>query len=231
MRILLLLLFTITMQAQQHETLTYLVREPKIKSAHPPVIFLLHGVGSNEKDLFSFADKLPDNYLIISARGPVTIAPGRYGWFHVDFTPDGPKPNFEEEAHSRKLLVSFIGQMQEKFNFDTKRVLLCGFSQGGIMNYSIALTRPGLVKGIAIMSSRLLPEIKPLVPAADKLKGLNIFISHGTADQVLTVEYARSARAYLQSLKLEPEYHEYAGAVHQINAQMFSDLLNWIEKQ
>ncbi|WP_205528254.1 alpha/beta hydrolase [Flavobacterium psychrotrophum] len=230
MRILLLLLFTLTMQAQ-NETLTYLVREPKIKSAHPPVIFLLHGVGSNEKDLFSFADKLPDNYLIISARGPVTIGPGRYGWFHVDFTPDGPKPNFEEEAHSRKLLAAFIGQMQEKFNFDPKKALLCGFSQGGIMNYSIALTHPGLVKGIAIMSSRLLPEIKPLVPAADKLKGLNIFISHGTADQVLTVEYARTAKTYLQSLKLEPEYHEYAGAVHQINAQMFSDLLNWIEKQ
>ncbi len=45
--------------------LHYLVRQPKIKSAKPPVIILLHGVGSNEEDLFSFADKLPDKLNIL----------------------------------------------------------------------------------------------------------------------------------------------------------------------
>nr|WP_322624065.1 esterase [uncultured Flavobacterium sp.] len=210
------------------QSLHYLVREPKIKSAHPPVLFLLHGVGSNEKDLFGFADKLPEEYLVISARGPITIAEGRYAWFHVDFTPDGPKIKFDEQENSRKLIAKFIKEMQGKYHFDEKRALLVGFSQGGIMNYSVALTNPGLVKGIAIMSSRLLPEIKPLVAPVDKLKGLNIHISHGTADNVLQVDYARSAKAYLEGLGLKPDYHEYPGAVHTITPAMFADLLTWI---
>lgn len=229
-QLLLLITAFITMNTYS-QSLHYLIREPKVKSAHPPVLFLLHGVGSNEKDLFGFADKLPDEYFVISARGPITIAEGRYAWFHVEFTPDGPKIDFEEQENSRKLIASFIKEMQGKYHFDEKRILLIGFSQGGIMNYSVALTNPGLVKGIAIMSSRLLPEIKPLIAPADKLKGLNIYISHGTADNVLQVEYARSAKAYLENLGLKPDYHEYAGVAHTINGAMFTDLLAWISKQ
>jgi Rps23 Pro-64 3,4-dihydroxylase Tpa1-like proline 4-hydroxylase len=42
----------------------YLFKEPKIKSAKPPVIILMHGFGSNEKDLFSFANQCIDKYNI-----------------------------------------------------------------------------------------------------------------------------------------------------------------------
>lgn len=41
--------------------LHYLVWEPRIKSAKNKAIILLHGVGSNEQDLFGLADQLPDN--------------------------------------------------------------------------------------------------------------------------------------------------------------------------
>lgn len=229
MKQLFLLITAIISMNTYSQSLHYLVREPKVKSAHPPVMFLLHGVGSNEKDLFGFADKLPDDYLVISARGPITISEGRYAWFHVEFTPDGPKINFNEQENSRKLIAKFIGEMQAKYHFNEKRIVLVGFSQGGIMNYSVALTHPGLVKGIAIMSSRLLPEIKPLIAPADKLKELKIHISHGTADNVLQVDYARNAKAHLESLGLKPDYHEYPGAVHTITPAMFADLLTWVK--
>jgi hypothetical protein len=50
--------------------LHYLVREPVVKTAETPVLILLHGVGSNEQDLFSLANRLPDDFLVISARAP-----------------------------------------------------------------------------------------------------------------------------------------------------------------
>lgn len=231
MKLLITLLFAITMQAQTTtEALHYLVRQPKIKVAHPPVLFLLHGVGSNEKDLFSFADNLPGEYLVISARGPLTLGAGRYGWFHVEFKDGKPQMNFEEQETSRKLLIDFIGQLQKKFDFDAKQVYLCGFSQGGIMSYSIALTKPEIIKGIAVMSGRLLPEIKPFAAPDDKLKKLDIFISHGTADAVLSIDWAHAAKAYLEEHGLKPQYHEYAGAGHEINKAMFADLLAWLKR-
>lgn len=231
MKHLILLITAFTTMNTYSQSLHYLVRQPKTQSAHPPVVFLLHGVGSNEKDLFGFADKLPDEYLVISARGPITLSEGRYAWFHVEFTPDGPKINFDEQENSRKRIATFIKEMQTTYHFNEKKVLLVGFSQGGIMNYSVALTNPGLVKGIAILSSRLLPEIKPLVAPADKLKALHIHISHGTADNVLQVDYARNAKNFLEGIGLTPQYHEYPGVGHTINAAMFTDLLAWIQKQ
>src|SRR5436190_18070577 len=72
--------------ASDSMVLHYLVREPKIKSGPKKAIILLHGVGSNEKDLFSLADQLPDDFLVICPRGQFTLGPGRYAWFNVDFS-------------------------------------------------------------------------------------------------------------------------------------------------
>lgn len=43
----------------------------------------MHGVGSNEQNMFSFANALPDNFLVVSARGPLTLRENSYAWFQV----------------------------------------------------------------------------------------------------------------------------------------------------
>ena len=48
--------------------LYYLVQEPKIKLDKNPLLLLLHGYGSNEEDLFSFASELPNEYYAASGR-------------------------------------------------------------------------------------------------------------------------------------------------------------------
>lgn len=208
--------------------LYYLVREPKIKSAKPPVIILLHGVGSNEEDLFSFANQLPDQFLVISARAPITLALGSYAWYQVEFSTGKPSYNFEEEETGRKTLLQFIDQIKEKYSPGSKEIYLMGFSQGAIMSYSVGLTRPDLVKGIAVMSGRLLEEIRPLMASKDQLKKLRVFISHGTNDQTLPVRYAQEAVVFLKSNGIEPVYKEYEES-HGINNDMFSDFLQWLK--
>ena len=209
--------------------LTYLVRELKIKAVKPPLLILLHGVGSNEKDLFSFADQLPDQFLVISVRAPITLDSNRFGWYQVDFSTGKPVFNKEQEEKSRQLILDFIDQLNEHHSFDAAKVYLAGFSQGAIMSYSIALTHPEKVRGIAIMSGRLLEEIKPIIASPIKLQQLNIFISHGTQDGMLTVEYARESLKFLESLNLNPTYKEYF-AGHGINTDMRSDLIAWLNK-
>jgi len=209
--------------------LQYLVREPKVKTEHPPVMLLLHGLGSNEKDLFSFADQLPADFLVISARAPYTIGKDSYAWFQVDFSKGTPVYNNEQAEKSRTTLVEFITLLKGKHQFDEKRLYLCGFSQGAIMSYGVGLTNPEKVKGIAIMSGRLPDNIKPMVASKEKLKTLKVFISHGNKDNVLNVSYARDAALYLKILGIEPLYKEYAEG-HGINADMFKDLLSWLKE-
>nr|WP_315251264.1 alpha/beta fold hydrolase [uncultured Flavobacterium sp.] len=210
-------------------SLHYLVRQPKIKIKKPPLIILLHGVGSNEQNMFSFADALPDKYKVVSVRGPLTFGNGSYAWFQVQFGANGSIINEEQAENARKEIIMFIEDLNTVEEFDLNQVYLMGFSQGGIMSYSVALTEPEKVKGIAVMSGRLLPEIKPLVVSEGRLKKVRIFVSHGKQDPVLKYGYAEDAVTYLESMELQPDFHTY-NEVHTINKQMLDDVNLWLNK-
>jgi phospholipase/carboxylesterase len=205
--------------------LKYLVREPKTETAEKPLFIFLHGVGSNEKNLFTLADHLPDNFTVISARSPYTMGPDSFAFYQVDFSSGSPVINAEQAEKSRNVIKEFISQVVEKYNIDPDKVYLGGFSQGAIMTYSVGLTFPGLVKGIAGFSGRILTEIRPMVKEPEKLK---VFISHGTSDNVLPVHFAREAKEYLSSLGIKSDYHEFYGS-HEINDNILTELNNWIE--
>lgn len=219
---------TTTTQANDSTVLHYLVREPKIKSAKPPVIILLHGVGSNEEDLFSFANQLPEKYLVVSAQAPIRLGGNSFAWYQVDFSTGKPVFNFEQENKSRNLIIKFIEQLKGKYSLNENEIYLCGFSQGAIMSYSLALTRPDLVKGIAVLSGRLLEEIKSEIASKEKLGQLKVFISHGSNDSTLPIHYAREANAFLKTISISPTYKVYQ-ATHEINNSMMNDLINWLK--
>lgn len=206
----------------QATALHYLVRTPKTPSAKHKAIILLHGVGSNEEDLFSLASHLPDDYYIISARGQYTLGQDRYAWYNVDFSSGKPVFNAQQELSSRALIRKFITEVKEKYELE--EIYLGGFSQGAIMSYSIGLTTPGEVRGIIVLSGRLLDEVRPLIKPASLLR---VFIAHGKADGTLPIHYARDAKTYLEKLHVDLSYHEYEMG-HQINAAVIRDLNSWI---
>ena len=65
--------------------LEYKIRESALKNQNNPSIILLHGYGSDENDLFSFADHLPNKYNVISMRSQFETPMGGYCWFSIDF--------------------------------------------------------------------------------------------------------------------------------------------------
>lgn len=206
----------------QATALHYLVRTPKTTSVKHKAIILLHGVGSNEEDLFSLAGHLPDDHYIISARGRYTLGQGRYAWYNVDFSSGKPVFNAEQELSSRAAIKQFITQVKEKYQLE--EIYLGGFSQGAIMSYSIGLTAPAEVRGIFVLSGRLLDEVRSLIKPTGSLR---VFIAHGKADGTLPVQYARDAKAYLEKMQVNLSYHEYEMG-HQVNAAVIKDLNSWI---
>ncbi|WP_289661226.1 alpha/beta hydrolase [Flavobacterium panacagri] len=219
--------FTIMNSDTKNTKLHYLIRQPKIKTENPPLLILLHGVGGNEQNLFSFAPNLPENFVVVSARGPLTFGANSFAWFQVDFSTGRPQINEQQAENARKMLIDFIEDLKTEISFDSKQVYLMGFSQGGIMSYSVALTAPEKISGIAVMSGRLLPEIKPFMAAEKRLEKLKIFISHGKQDAVLNYQYATDALEFLKTKNLNPEFHSYEEG-HTVNQQMFDDVNNWL---
>ena len=66
----------------------YLIKEPQSKKSKSPLLILLHGFGSNESDLHSFANYLPENHYIVSIRAPFKLSSGGFAWYNISFDQD-----------------------------------------------------------------------------------------------------------------------------------------------
>jgi phospholipase/carboxylesterase len=220
------------MSLENNLSLLHLVRPPAAGSppTAAPLLILLHGVGSNEQDLFQLAPAFNSRFTVLSARAPNGLGPGRYGWFQVEFRPDGNRPNLEQAEASRQQLIKFIGEAVEAYQADPRQVYLLGFSQGAIMSASITLTEPDLVAGAGLMSGRILPEIKPLAAPPEKLAGKPFLIVHGTRDAVLPLSNGQASRDYLASLGTDLTYREYNMA-HEISRESLKEVVGWLDKQ
>ncbi|UKT65995.1 alpha/beta hydrolase [Pedobacter mucosus] len=207
--------------------LQYKVKLPSAQPEKPALVLLMHGVGSNEDDMFRLANEFEGNVVVVSARAPFTTAPGRYAWFALEITDGIRKINEEQAEKSRQVINLFVNQLTERYNIDQNRVYIGGFSQGGIMSYSVGLTYPKKFTGIFAFSSRLLAEIKPLIKDKKELEHLKLFIAHGIQDQTLVVEYGREARGYLSPMLPKLEYHEYE-MTHTIIGEELQDFKTWL---
>lgn len=212
-------------------SLDYLIREPKITIENPPLLILLHGYGSNEHDLFSFANELPDELLIISARAPLTLMPNSYAWYtiHLDNI-EGKFSDIPEAIKAREMIATFIDEIKETYKVHNSKTFLLGFSQGTILSYAIALNYPEKVNHVIALSGYINDELLPETFDNSNYKNLDFFISHGTVDQVLPLEWAQNAPLFLDNLSIQNTYKEYPVG-HGVAPQNFYDLKQWIEER
>ncbi|WP_445717272.1 alpha/beta hydrolase [Flavobacterium sp.] len=208
--------------------LHYLVQEPKIKHDKNPLLLLLHGYGSNEEDLFSFAAELPQDHYVISVRAPYDLQPYGHAWYAIHFDADENKFSDNEQAkESVQIIASFIDEIIKQYPIDSKNVNLIGFSQGAILSYATALTYPEKIAKVVALSGYYNQEIVPENIDTNAISHLKFFISHGSVDQVIPVEWARKAKPALENLGLEVEYQEYPIG-HGVSPKNFFDFKNWL---
>lgn len=211
--------------------LEYLIRKPADNNARPPLLIMLHGYGSNEQDLFSFAQELPSELLIVSVRAPLSLGFGSYAWYSINFEADRDNfSNLEEANTALKSIDAFIDGLLDKYKPDPTRIFLMGFSQGTILSLAYALNHPGKIQHVIALSGYVNQKLIKIPLEASNYKDLDVFASHGSVDQVIPVEWARRTPDFLDKLKIEHEYKEYPVG-HGVAPQNFFDLLSWIRKR
>jgi phospholipase/carboxylesterase len=211
-------------------TLHHLVRAPKIILDKNPLLLLLHGYGSNEEDLFSFASELPEEYYVISARAPYDMGFGSYAWYAINFDADENKfSDIPQAQQSRDLIANFINELVANYPIDPSNVTLIGFSQGTILSYAVALSYPEKIQRVVAMSGYLNTEMVKPNFETNNFSNLKIFASHGTVDQVVPVDWARKAAPALTQLGIEIVYKEYPVG-HGVAPQNFYDFKNWLQQ-
>ncbi len=210
--------------------LHYKVRQPKTEQENPPVLILLHGYGSNEEDLFSFASELPDQLLIVSARAPYDMNFGGFAWYAI--TLDAHDEKFSDLNEARKSvtkIASFIDYIKSTYKTAPNHTFLLGFSQGSILSYAVSLNYPNKVNYVIALSGYIHDELVPENVSHLKIN-TDYYISHGSVDQVLPVEWARKAPEYLSTNNLQHVYSEYPVG-HGVAPQNFYSFKSWIEER
>lgn len=196
---------------------------PRPSPVGSPLLILLHGVGSNEDDLFGLTPYLDPRFSVISARAPFAYGFGGYAWFDVQFTPDGILFDEAQAEHAGALLAKFIDEA--KAAYGSSNVFLVGFSQGAIMSAGVLLRAPALVDGAVLMSGRV-PQVAAMANG-EALKGKPALITHGTFDDVLPVQFGREANTMLTGLGFDVTYREYPMG-HQVSEESLADIDEWL---
>jgi len=216
--------------AKKNLSLHHIIRESSITDGTAPLVIMLHGYGSDENDLFSFASEFSKQLFIVSVKAPYALQPYGNAWYAINFEADRGKWNDNEQAiESRDKIANFIDEVCHEYPVDSNNVTLLGFSQGTILGYAVALTYPKKIKNVIALSGYINTEILPEQLDKEDYKNLNFYCSHGSVDQVIPVEWARQTPAFLESLHIKYKYSEFPVG-HGVAPQNFFEFKDWLEK-
>jgi phospholipase/carboxylesterase len=191
-------------------------------------LVLFHGRGADENDLFPLLDVLDPERRFVGAtpRGPLSLPPGGAHWYALGGigTPEAATFHSSYSA-AAKWLDGFLAE--HGFGYD--RLVVGGFSQGGVMTYSLGLGR-GRPRPAALAAfSSFIPSVQgfeldlspPLLPP--------VAIGHGTLDPVIGVEWGRQARDVLEAAGAEVLYRE-TPMYHQIDPEFVLEVAAWLRR-
>jgi len=190
-------------------------------------LVLIHGRGADEHDLFPLLDLLdPDRRLVgATPRGPLSLPPGGAHWYVLGGigTPEARTFHASYEA-----LGGWLDGFLEEQGLTHAQLVLGGFSQGGVMTYSLGLGAGRPRPAALVALSSFIPTVEgfeldlaaPLPPVA---------IGHGTLDNVIGVEWGRRARATLEEAGADVLYRE-TPMFHQIDPDFVREIAAWLPK-
>ncbi len=202
-------------------------RAPRTSSpGRPPLLVLLHGIGTDENDLFPIADLLDPRFQVVSLRAPGQYVMG-HSWFHIDFQRDGTVvPDVAGARATLADLRRWLAAAPERYGTDPQRTVLLGFSQGAMMSLGVLRTAPEQVAAVIALSGRAPGELFPAAAPAPAIAAVPLFVAHGLYDDVLPIAHGRATKeAFAGSTDLT--YREYPVA-HGITDAELRDVGAWV---
>ncbi len=194
-----------------------------------PTLIALHGWGANAHDLLGLAQVLHrGEALMLCPEGPVSMQIGGgvvgHGWYPIAGGGAREHPEFEAAARA---LRDFLELAVERYPVDRSKLIVLGFSQGGVMAYDLFLREPERFAALIALSSWLPEEVAAVDVESAELASHPVLVMHGTRDPMIDVERARESRKLLIERRLLLTYREHEMG-HEISPDALHDLLEWL---
>lgn len=226
--------------------LTHVSRPPEAGDGPAPAVVVLHGRGTNERDLLPLADELPDELHVLSVRAPDRLQgvsssdarrgserserSGGYTWYDLDLSEGGlhaSQPDPEGFKRSLRLVHEFVDAAVDEYGLDADRVGLLGFSQGAITSLSALIERSDAYDWTVALNGYLAAAHEG---DADAAAGKPVFLGAGQMDQVIPVERAERAADLLDEADVDVTFQKYPVG-HGTTPQEVRDAAEWAEQR
>jgi phospholipase/carboxylesterase len=197
-------------------------------------VIWLHGLGADGRDFVPLVPQLG-----LSDAGvrflfphavvrPVTINGGyrMRAWYDIRW------PDLRRDVDASGILQSVcaVQELVEReitLGIAANRIVLAGFSQGGVIALHAGLTRSSPLAGILALSSYLaLPTVLDREASAASHE-TPIFMAHGSEDPVVPLALGETARDYLITSGYAVNFHRYS-MPHSVCAQEIFDIRAWL---
>lgn len=190
-----------------------------------PVIYALHGRGSDEKDIYSLVQDLEEDFILIALRGPLQSSPG-FSYFDIHRIGFPVIESFEAVL---KGLSGFMAEAQKRYPIDPDRQFFVGFSQGAILSLSLAARLGSKLRGIAALHGYLPEHVRSgqIAPKSDRLA---VLIAQGATDPLFPPEIGRQNEAFFKTLTQDLTYRVYPHG-HSVSGQEVKQLTEWLKEK
>ena len=195
-----------------------------------PVVVLLHGRGSDERDLFPLGKVLHPDATTVSVRAPFEATPWGYGpgfaWYRFL---GGTVPESASFEAGQQALASYLADLPATLGRTKFSLILGGFSQGGTSSLAYMMRNPGRVAGVVVFSG-FLADHPSVAVTAERVGATPIFWGHGTADPAIPFAAAEQGWKQLAAVKAALETHTYRGMTHTISEEELRDAATWLDR-
>ena len=169
-------------------------------------IIWMHGLGADGWDFVPLVRELPLpgevplRFIFPHApERPVTINNGYVmrAWYDISMNDIARLPDEQGIRESQAAVERLIARERDR-GIDSTRIVLAGFSQGGVIALQAGLRHPNRLAGIVALSTYLALEESLEAEASAANRATPIFMGHGTQDEIVPIKLAQVSRDALK---------------------------------
>ena len=184
-----------------------------------PLVVLLHGRGSNEREILGLSAHLPAGPAYAAVRAPIAEG-GGYAWF-------ANRGIGRPVAESLRGTMDWFRAWLDEVAPAGRPVVLVGFSGGAAFAGGLVLDEPSRYAGAAVLHGTL-PFDAGLATDPGRLANLPVFVAQGDGDHVIPRELLDLTWSYLLSESGAPTVAQRQPGGHQLTASTVHHLGDWV---
>lgn len=185
-----------------------------------PIVVAIHGLGDRPESFGRIFDEMTSRARLILPYGLSSYSDG-FSWFPISNL--DPKILAEGTTHAANELAQMIGTLESSRPMRGKTIVT-GFSQGGMLSFTLAVLHPERVGEALPIAGLLAPPLHPSSWPMGKLMP-RVQAFHGDADNRVPIAGARDTVKALVNVGFAATLTEYPDVRHTVSVELRRDWL------